>query len=739
MRSSTEISAGARLLDDCRRAVVARLAAVRRRIRRHLLLEGLAWAAGTAAVLALVSLLFDRTVRPELTARLACVALGALLLFGVAFRRLGRPLSLSLNDLDLVELLERRSPGVGQRLTNVLQLPDLLVADPSASPSMIGAAVRQDADEIARTNLEQHLNISRCRKVVLGLALLAGLVTAFCVAAPATAGLWARRWFSGSTVRWPQRTYLALVGLGEDDRWLVPRGETAILTVSSRPEMTQIPEGWRVAGRGWPLVVEGATAPQSQTPDDVSIEFRLADGSQRRGTFVKFADDEFRYELPPLDGPASVTITGGDDWFGPITIEPVDRPAVEELTLIAHAPGKSEPERIRAGDAQSELLFLPTTKLELELVSTQPLTSATAVSQGTVAAPPLERVDDRHYRTAWQMQEPLTLEFQLVGERGGLNSKPHFLSVGVLQDRPPRVTIRSSGVGRRVTPVARIPLHVRAVDDFGVAELAVELELTRIEESQPKVEVVRPVEEKLTAAAPARLPADVEREPRIALADHALPPGSMVRLRCTAVDNCVLGARSGESRWLSFQVVSPEELFYEILTRQREQRAKFTKTLEGAKAQLTALGSLNTPAERAGLSRVHQVTARQVWQIAGQLDATLQEMTLNDVGSAPARTLLDENIIRPLRALHDQTLADVRSKLDRLMSTPEIDEARREEAVQAQTVAVETMQKILDQMSQWESFVDVVNQLRHIIKSQALLRESTEKTEKTRINDLFDE
>ena len=50
----------------------------------------------------------------------------------------------------------------------------------------------------------------------------------------------------------------------------------------------------------------------------------------------------------------------------------------------------------------------------------------------------------------------------LVATRGGLSSKPYYLTIGLLKDREPRLTIRASGVGRRVTPVARIPLAVRA-------------------------------------------------------------------------------------------------------------------------------------------------------------------------------------------------------------------------------------------------------------------------------------
>src|SRR6185312_3304703 len=110
-------------------------------------------------------------------------------------------------------------------------------------------------------------------------------------------------------------------------------------------------------------------------------------------------------------------------------------------------------------------------------------------------------------------------------------------------------------------------------------------------------------------------------------------------------------------RWLAFQVVSAEELFYEILTRQREQRGKFAKALESSKGQLDTLRRLAAPAEATPLVRVHQAVARQVWQVAGQLNGTLQEMTLNELGSGAARDLLDKSIIKPLYELHETPLS----------------------------------------------------------------------------------
>jgi hypothetical protein len=42
-------------------------------------------------------------------------------------------------------------------------------------------------------------------------------------------------------------------------------------------------------------------------------------------------------------------------------------------------------------------------------------------------------------------------------------------------------------------------------------------------------------------------------------------------------------------------------------------------------------------------------------------------------------------------------------------------------------------------MAQWESFVDVINQLKHVIESQGKVLEATEELEKQRTKDLFDD
>ena len=110
--------------------------------------------------------------------------------------------------------------------------------------------------------------------------------------------------------------------------------------------------------------------------------------------------------------------------------------------------------------------------------------------------------------------------------------------------------------------------------------------------------------------------------------------------------------------------------------------------------------------------------ARQVWQVANVLDASLTEMTLNDLGNPQARDNMQTAIITPLRNLHGDLLQRLRAAVDALAAPSAITEDKRSAAIDLADQSVETMQAILAQMSLWESFIDVVNQLKQIIDRQ---------------------
>ena len=721
-----------------RYALAQRLASLRRVIRWNLLMAGLTRTLALVIGLCAVSLVVDRLLRLETSSRIALggMALVAILIAG--WRWIVVPLKVRLENLDLAELLERRTPGLGRRIADLLQLPELLATPQFASAELVRAAIADHAEALQAFDFRTFINRRRIRwdRGLLG-ALLVGSVIGVALW-PEVAGVWARRWLLAEDVRWPQVTYLSLDGLNGRDRLLTPRGEPLILQLTAAPNFTRVDNGWQLAGRGKPLVVERDQSPPCAVPEKVSIVYSFSGGTTKQANFTHFQNAEFRYELPPLVEPVDVTISGGDDWFGPVRIEPIDRPTVAELKLTSRSPGSTTDEVHTIGTADEPLLFLKETRLELRLAASEPLSRAQAVQKD---GPPeaLESIDDKTFRLCWTMQEPRTCELRLFSAESGLTSKPYFLTVGLLHDREPRLTLRATGLGRRVTPQARLPLAIHAADDFGLATLGLELERTELLGDKPKTTTNTWPLENFGEDPGRELPPSLDLTPELNLAEHAVVAGQSIRLCASATDRCALGAHKGVSRWLAFQIVTPEELFYEILMRQREQRAKFAAALAQAQTQTVALEKLDKVSDAPPLARMHQSIGRQVWQIANQLDGTLREMTLNDLGNATARQLLADGVIQPLRELHNDPIERLRQQLGQLRAQDAIEPAQREAALGTQRQIVRSMERILAKMSEWESFVDVVNQLRQIIKLQSELKESTHQAQKKQTDELFDE
>jgi hypothetical protein len=335
----------------------------------------------------------------------------------------------------------------------------------------------------------------------------------------------------------------------------------------------------------------------------------------------------------------------------------------------------------------------------------------------------------------------MTLEIVLTSAETGLTSRPTFLSLGLLRDREPRVTLRALGIGSRVTPVATIPLNVAAVDDLGLASLRLQIDRTVVVEEKEKTE---PKTQRTTI--PLALPASPTRP----ILDHQVrhdvvlqsdPPkiGAVLRFTAIAEDRCARGAQTGRSSVLALQVVSGDELFYEILVRQRTERAKFVTILSTAENQTPVLGGNPTADDYLRVMRVTHAGARQLEQISGRIADSLQEMKLNQIGSPKSHRLLQEGVIDPIKALGVGSMNQLRGVLQTLAGAGTTRGATKDEARRLHGEVIQKMKDILEQMSQWESFVDVVNQVAEVIKMEQKVLKDTEKARETRTEGVFDD
>src|SRR5262249_46280712 len=114
-------------------------------------------------------------------------------------------------------------------------------------------------------------------------------------------------------------------------------------------------------------------------------------------------------------------------------------------------------------------------------------------------------------------------------------------------------------------------------------------------------------------------------------------------------------------------------------------------------------------------------------------------MKWNRVGSPKSHRLLQEGVIDPVRALNAGPVNELRGALQSLSGNGPKTGADPEAARRLHGGVVARMKTILAQMSQWESFVDVVNQVAEVIKMQHNVLQATEKARESRTQEVFDE
>ena len=716
----------------------ARLGRLRESVRLQMALEFALDAAAGAALVGAVLVALDAWLRLGLSSRQVLLGLG---LAGIAaalvVRSLPRVKTATLDDLSLATTLDRIRPGTGQQVADVLQLPGQLDGPgASASPALVRLAVRRANEALAAADWGSSWN--RTRTAVLALGLLGALLVpvAFAALAPTAARLSFARWMLGSKERWPQRTYLAVTGVGDGNSLLAARDEP--LTVEVRADLPAIQpkgRGWTLPGRGEALAIRRRPDPPS-IPSSVRLRERAADGTIRDALMTATGPGRFRHELPPSSASSTFELVGGDDWLGPIKVERVDRPTLKAMKLRVRDPGAAQGQFRKVDDAGQHLIFLPDTEVELTMVGSEPI-AQTRVDVHPGTPPDIARLDPSTFSARWTLREPTTLEIQVTSGGTGLNSKPTFLSLGLLKDREPRVTLRAQGVGAHVTPVATIPLTLAATDDLGLSALRLQDERTSVAEGKAE-----PVSTKQTVPMPlaveGRVVLDHQARHDVDLQANRPPVGTILRFQAEAEDRCARGAQVGRSGVVQMQVVSADELFYEILIRQRAERAKFLGALDAAEKQTPILAGSPSTDDYLTVSRSLQAGTRQLDQIASRIADSLQEMKLNQVGSPKSHRLLQEGVIDPIRALSTGPIAELRTTLQALgggaRNQVAADKARR---LHGEVVA--RMRQILDQMSQWESFVDVVNQVAEVIKIQQRVLKSTQDARESRAKEVFDD
>jgi hypothetical protein len=780
-------------LTSLREQIASRLAVVRRALLGHFLAEGVARTLVVTVGLLLLSLGLDWWLDLSLTARLIYWGVVLASAAGVLFWFVVRPWQLPLGPIDVAAALDQKRPGspLAPQVASVIQLVDSNPDQIGESEAMRETAVRASHAALEQIDFRSALNSKHlwtAIAVAIGTLLLpAGIALAF----PSTARLWAERWFSGSDRPWPRSTRITVEGV-KDGVLQVPRGEVftvqAKVTDDEAPTQTvwlrqrptegktqtytlekfadgdfRLPlapqqqpsrvEAWGGDGRAEPFKIVPVDRPKitsmlltAQGPRETEpkkFDFKTTDSAVRLSAQTK-AKFEFETNVE-CEAIKVETSTPGLDRF---TSSGTNKHAVEwvhdaavslRIVLVSKESGlESHPQTVSIGELPDRVPRLSLrhsgVRLRVTPEATIPLTISArddfgirelsldlSTPQATIAKP---ADDEEEGAGAKEPEATAEEEKKKEGEAPG-SEKPSTEKPEAAPADPatPEAGERPADVTAPEEPTA--PTDGTKNEEPGTRNGTV---------TPPSTPDPKPVS--LFGPADPANQINVDHEHKLELADLKLEVGRTLVIAGVAEDDCILGRQSTRSAPLVFRIVKSEELFKEILQRQQQLRARLRKARDLADEQATKLPFVIDAESARLISRQHQVIAREVGQVAQGLDATVVEMQLNKLGGEEAWDLITTLIVKPLQTMTEIDLPAQRTSLEELVQKPT---EGLDEITEQQKKIVADLDKILKNMAQWDSFIDIVNQVDYLKKSQTGVLNQTEALKKTTQEEKKDE
>ncbi|MBN2490872.1 MAG: hypothetical protein JXQ29_08490 [Planctomycetes bacterium] len=442
-----------------------KLARMRGRARRVVLLTGAGRFVLALVALAALSYLLDRGLRLPLGVRSVLLVAGLATLAAVAWRALVRPLGRPLEDGLLAAGVEALHPELDDRLRSALDFAEALRHGTFLESRELAERVVAEALERSAP-LDFHDAVRTRRAVPWVSAALAAVVLAAAGigVTESHARIWLRRCvLLERDARWPRTTELRVL--------LPPESSPIHVTEEAGATVFHVPQGLDftlhvVADRGDPPEVTVHLAP-------------LEGGRGTRGTRVLPRVQHARYAttFERLTRSFQFDVRGGDDTDG----EPVYRvrahaaPAAAAVEVAATFPAYTgrPPRTFPTGDVE-----VPRdTELRITVETTQPVASALLLAGDR---PPLAMgaLDPHRFHASIRATEDFHYSFDLLGTNRMRNHSRVRYRVLTVADRAPAIVVeRPRGTLTEVAPGGVMPLVARVREDHGAR--ACRLRITR--------------------------------------------------------------------------------------------------------------------------------------------------------------------------------------------------------------------------------------------------------------------
>ncbi len=702
----------------------SRMLEVARRLRRYVLVEGVAWVIAFLLCGATLQILLDYASRGMRWSMRAAL-LGVIVAWSIWWlrQRVVTPFRKKISASDVANLIERRFPQLSSSLISAVRFSAGEVGRSETNSATLVDTVIQEASRRA-SGLEfgAVLDPSRAKRSIVVICAVLATAAAVTATHPEITGLWFARHVLLQEVEWPRRTRL-IVNLD---------GEALVAAI------------------GDDVLIE-ATA-QGVQPRSVEFYYETASGHRGRETMATIGSvGSYRYRFTFKNAQEDFTfhLVGGDDRTETFSVRLLERPRVISTRLHIVPPSYTGLPPVEMGDGQRAAQVLEGSVVTISVTTNHPVEKASLMAgrdvvthvlgnDSTDAAPSEDYSGTTSLKVAIRPTETTVYEFDLVDAYGLQNRKPVRFSLRLNRDEPPRVRIKLDGVGEMITADAVLPLSVEATDAYGLAEVSLRFQLSREDSAEAAIPL------------PTFVPRLTEYAYELAwpVSQVAPVPGEQLVLIARARDfDDVNGPNIAETPENSLRIVTREELLAELARREEEYRLDFERLVA---SQEKLRGELLTTLSRAGrmdaeaLATALAPLERRQRSIAGstnvvrqQFSRILAELRVNQLVTNAVEDRLGKRIVKPLTKLAHRDLVFAADTVRRWSRDAAPETASLVDPQQA--TILEQMQDVLANMIQWEGYQEAVNTLRDLLRLQAELEAETQRAIEDQAGDIFDE
>lgn len=704
-----------------------RLLAVVDRMRRYVLVEGIAWVLAFLLVASTLQLCIDYLSRGlQWSMRASILVLIILFIGHTVWKRLISPLRIRIGISEIARLVERRYPELSSLLITAVRFASGEVgSSQSNSPQLVASVVNRVGPQVAKIDFQSVINPHRARRSGTVIAGVLIVTIGSLLISPETMGLWFSRNVLLQNIDWPRRTTI----------------------------MVELQDGKVVGARGDDLVIE-ATARGVQ-PGVVEFYYTTASGHRGRETMLTIGSPgsyRYRYTMKNAQEDFTFYLEGGDHITEEYEATLMERPSVRHTEIKIIPPAYTGLDSVTLGDDRRSAQILPGSNVTITMETNKPIqqailmadrdtiTEATrlGLAENSTQSDDAENMGER-YSVTFSPDESNMYHFALMDYYGLDNRRPVRFSLRIMKDESPLVRLKLPGAGEMITPDAILNIHVEFSDSYGLAsaelvhkvlrENAVEsfIDLTTFKPSMTRFETT--ITWPVTVAAPI--------------------PGERISFMARASDfDTVSGPNLTQSPETTLRVVTREELLAELGRREQEYRMDFERLIDAQEQLrgklLSVIGRSNRPemAEKiagdlAPLERRQRNIASSVNVIRQQFEQILMELRMNQLASNETERRLGEKIVKPLSQL---------SKRDLVMAADTIRKWSRDHQAETastidphQVAILSQMRAVLENMIQWEGYQEVVNMLRDIVRLQNDLSADTKRLIEDQAGEIFDE